>query len=57
MEVAREFPSAKVIGFDLSPIERDQVPENCSFEVGDLTKELGRYPTGTFDFVHSRYVA
>lgn len=55
MEVAKDYPNAKIIGFDLSPINRDGVPSNCTFEVGDLNKDLGRYPDGTFDFVHSRY--
>jgi len=54
MEVAKEYPDAKVIGFDLSPISPDDVPANCTFEIGDLNKDLGRYRDGTFNFVHSR---
>jgi len=57
VEVAKEYPSANVIGFDLSPISRKQVPANCTFEVGDLTLDLGRYPEGTFDLVHSRNIS
>src|SRR5271170_15722 len=41
VEVAEEFPSATVIGVDLSPIEPPgKVPENCEFVVGDLTDGL-----------------
>jgi hypothetical protein len=55
MEVAKEYPDAKVIGFDLSPTSRDDVPPNSTFEISDLNKDLGQYPDGTFDFVHSRH--
>ncbi|KAN0101519.1 S-adenosyl-L-methionine-dependent methyltransferase [Hyaloscypha variabilis] len=35
MEFADQFPSAKVIGTDLSPIQPEFVPPNCFFEVND----------------------
>ena len=54
-EVAEEFPSATVIGLDISPVTRTDVPPNCRFVTADLTKGLP-FEDGTFDFVHSRYL-
>ncbi|CAK7222064.1 hypothetical protein SCUCBS95973_004714 [Sporothrix curviconia] len=39
MEYADEHPDAEVIGVDLSPIQPEFVPPNCSFEVDDIEKE------------------
>ncbi|CAK7199455.1 hypothetical protein SEUCBS139899_002135 [Sporothrix eucalyptigena] len=39
MEYADEHPEAEVIGVDLSPIQPEFVPPNCSFEVDDIEKE------------------
>ncbi|CAK7219015.1 hypothetical protein SBRCBS47491_003702 [Sporothrix bragantina] len=49
MEYADEHPDAEVIGVDLSPIQPEFVPPNCSFEVDDVEKEWtwGR----PFDFI------
>lgn len=35
IEFATKYPSARVIGTDLSPIQPVYVPPNCSFEVDD----------------------
>lgn len=56
IEVADQFPSAHVVGMDLSPIQPTTVPLNCEFMVGDLTKELNKFNDGSMDLVHSRYV-
>jgi ubiquinone/menaquinone biosynthesis C-methylase UbiE len=53
MEVAQQFPQAKVVGFDLSPIERRNKPANCEFIVGDLNKGLP-FADNSMDLVHSR---
>jgi len=54
VEVADEFPSATVIGLDLSPIEpQSTIPKNCEFVVGDLTDGL-KFDEGSVDLVHSR---
>jgi hypothetical protein len=55
LEVAQEYPGTLVIGMDLSPIQRQAVPPNCIFMVGDLTKDLVEFHNGSFDLVHSRY--
>ncbi|WWC64242.1 uncharacterized protein I303_106851 [Kwoniella dejecticola CBS 10117] len=53
VEIAREFPEAEVIGIDLVPIQPDNLPDNCSFTIDDITKGLP-YPDGTFDLVTGR---
>jgi Methyltransferase domain len=55
-QVADEFPTARVIGLDLSPIQPTLVPLNCEFMVGDLTQDLGDFNEGSIDLVHSRQV-
>ncbi|KIH87705.1 methyltransferase domain containing protein [Sporothrix brasiliensis 5110] len=49
MEYADEHPDAEVIGVDLSPIQPEFVPPNCSFEVDDIEKEWTW--TKPFDFI------
>ncbi|KAH7471942.1 hypothetical protein FOMA001_g13502 [Fusarium oxysporum f. sp. matthiolae] len=52
MDFADEYPSAEVIGTDLSPIQPKWTPPNCTFEVDDFEAEwLYSKP---FDFIHSR---
>ena len=47
------YPSAEVIGTDLSPIQPDFVPPNCRFEIDDAEDEWA-YGPSPFDFVHLR---
>ncbi|SCO12194.1 related to TAM domain methyltransferase [Fusarium fujikuroi] len=52
IDFADEHPSAEVIGNDLSPIQPEWNPPNCTFEVDDFEDEwLYR---SEFDFVHAR---
>ncbi|KAF8536850.1 TAM domain methyltransferase, partial [Trichophaea hybrida] len=53
IDCADEYPSAEVIGNDLSPIQPHWVPPNCRFEVDDFEQEWP-YESGTFDIVHAR---
>jgi len=55
IEVAKEFPSAHVIGMDISVIQPTNGPMNCEFRFGDLTKDLYKFESDSFDYVHSRY--
>ncbi|KAH7360408.1 S-adenosyl-L-methionine-dependent methyltransferase [Rhexocercosporidium sp. MPI-PUGE-AT-0058] len=52
IDFANRFPSAQVIGTDLSPIQPDFVPANCQFEVEDAEDEWTY--SQKFDFVHGR---
>ncbi|KAJ3549015.1 hypothetical protein NM208_g712 [Fusarium decemcellulare] len=52
MDFADEYPSAEVIGTDLSPIQPGWVPPNCIFEVDDFESD---WPfEEPFDFIHAR---
>jgi trans-aconitate methyltransferase len=54
MEFADEFPSAVVIGTDLSPIQPHWVPPNCKFVVDDAEGDWLYRPDEAFDFIHGR---
>ncbi|GAB1315639.1 hypothetical protein MFIFM68171_05849 [Madurella fahalii] len=54
IEYAEEHPDAEVIGVDLSPVQPDFVPPNCSFEIDDLEKEWTW--SKPFDFIISRFM-
>ncbi|KAF4958037.1 hypothetical protein FSARC_11123 [Fusarium sarcochroum] len=52
IDFADEFPSAEVLGTDLSPIQPEWTPPNCVFEVDDFEADwLYHNP---FDFIHAR---
>ncbi|OQV09648.1 Methyltransferase domain-containing protein [Cladophialophora immunda] len=53
IEFADMFPSAVVTGTDLSPIQPEWVPPNCSFEIDDAEAEW-TWDEGTFDYIHNR---
>lgn len=47
------YPTASVIGTDLSPIQPSLVPPNLQFEVDDFELEW-TYTKESFDFIHAR---
>lgn len=51
--MADQYPSATVIGTDLSPIQPEWVPLNCHFEIDDVTLEW-TFPENHLDFTHVR---
>jgi len=52
IEFADEFPSAAVLGIDLSPIQPEYVPINCSFRVDNAEHE---WPSNeVYDLIHTR---
>ncbi|KAK4238780.1 S-adenosyl-L-methionine-dependent methyltransferase, partial [Achaetomium macrosporum] len=53
IDFADEYPSAEVIGTDLSPIQPSWVPPNCKFEL-DNCELAWTYPDNTFDYIHIR---
>ncbi|KAJ6258203.1 hypothetical protein Dda_7122 [Drechslerella dactyloides] len=55
IEMADNYPSAHIIGNDISPIQPGWVPPNVSFEVDDVEKEWA-YGENTFDLIYSRYM-
>jgi SAM-dependent methyltransferase len=52
IDFASNFPSADVIGIDLSPIQPAFVPPNCRFEVDDAEDEW--IYSHKFDYIHGR---
>lgn len=53
IDFADQYPSAQVIGTDLSPIQPSWVPPNCKFEIDDAEMEW-TYQANSFDFIHVR---
>ncbi|PSN65175.1 S-adenosyl-L-methionine-dependent methyltransferase [Corynespora cassiicola Philippines] len=53
IDMADYFPSAEIIGTDLSPIQATTAPPNIRFEVDDASSEW-TYPADAFDFIHIR---
>ena len=51
--MADQYPSATVIGTDLSPIQPEWVPPNCHFEIDDVSLDW-TFPSNHFDFIHIR---
>ncbi|KAL1302417.1 hypothetical protein AAFC00_002811 [Neodothiora populina] len=56
VEMADKYPSADVIGVDLSPHQPDWVPPNCRFVVDDIEVEW-LHPENHFDLIHARHMA
>ncbi|KAF3904664.1 hypothetical protein ABW21_db0207669 [Orbilia brochopaga] len=56
IDMADKYPSAEVIGTDLSPIQPTWVPPNLRFEVDDC-EETWVYAKNSFDFIHIRNLA
>lgn len=54
---ADEFPSAEIIGTDLSAIQPSWVPPNCKFYVDDVESDWTWSPDQKFDFIHGRGMA
>jgi trans-aconitate methyltransferase len=54
IDFADEFPSAMVIGTDLSPIQPSWVPPSCVFYIEDSDTEWTFKPHEAFDFIHGR---
>ncbi|KAF4446728.1 hypothetical protein F53441_9661 [Fusarium austroafricanum] len=52
IDFADEFPAAEVLGTDLSPIQPQWTPPNCTFEVDDFESEW--VFRQQFDFIHAR---
>lgn len=56
--MARKYKHAQVVGIDLAPVpvDPDNLPPNCHFEVDDVQLGLTHFH-GQFDVVHSRLIA
>ena len=54
MAVGEQYPSAEVLGIDLSPIQPEWVPPNVRFAVDDVESPW-LFPRNNFDYIHSRH--
>jgi len=54
LEVAEEFPEAEIIGTDLSPIQPNFSPPNCTFIIDDAESDWAFTKDDAFDFIHAR---
>lgn len=54
IELADEFPTAEVVGTDLSPIQPNYSPPNCRFFVDDVESEWAFTRAEAFDYIHGR---
>ncbi|KIW07998.1 uncharacterized protein PV09_00944 [Verruconis gallopava] len=54
IDMADKYPSAFVIGNDISPVQTNVIPPNLQFEVDDIEQEW-QY-SYQFDFIHCRYL-
>ncbi|KAJ4346389.1 uncharacterized protein N0V89_010318 [Didymosphaeria variabile] len=52
MDFAEQYPDARVMGTDLSPIQPNYVPTNCHFEIADAEDEWNF--SRPFDYIHGR---
>ncbi|KAL1961504.1 hypothetical protein VTN77DRAFT_1665 [Rasamsonia byssochlamydoides] len=55
IEFGEQFPSAEVIGVDLSPIQPSMVPPNVKFLIDDI--EADWIYDRSFDYIHVRFLA
>ncbi|UKZ75162.1 hypothetical protein TrVFT333_002836 [Trichoderma virens FT-333] len=53
IDMADKYPSAEIVGTDISPIQPMWVPPNCIFHIEDAQLEW-TYPEESFDFIHIR---
>lgn len=55
IDFADQYPSASVIGTDLSPSQPTWIPPNLKFEIDDATQEW-TFSENHFDYIHMRYL-
>ncbi|KAI1454082.1 S-adenosyl-L-methionine-dependent methyltransferase [Annulohypoxylon moriforme] len=55
IEMGDTYPSANVLGIDLSPIQPQWVPPNVRFMVDDVESPW-LHPKNHFDYIHSRHM-
>lgn len=54
LEMADDFPDAEIVGTDLSPIQPNWAPPNCTFNVDDAESDWTFTPAEAFDYIHAR---
>jgi len=54
VEMAELFPSASIIGTDLSPVQPTTIPANVHFLIDDASEPDWLYPPAHFSYIHTR---
>ncbi|OBT73167.1 hypothetical protein VF21_07931 [Pseudogymnoascus sp. 05NY08] len=57
IDVADEYPSAQVVGIDLSPIQPSWVAPNCEFVIDNAEEEWPYTQSKAFDLIHWRVLS
>jgi SAM-dependent methyltransferase len=59
--MAKKFSNCEVIGIDVAPVpvEPENLPPNCHFEMDDIQLGLGHFhlPSNQFDLIHARFIS
>jgi len=55
IDMADKFPSAEVIGIDITPTQPNWVPTNLTFQIDDAQLDW-TFPENHFDFIYVRYL-
>ncbi|KAH7171324.1 S-adenosyl-L-methionine-dependent methyltransferase [Dactylonectria macrodidyma] len=55
IDVADEYPSADVLGFDISAVQPSWVPPNCRFQIDDAQLDW-TFKENEYDLIHMRYL-
>ena len=55
MSKGDKYPSALVLGNDISPVQPTKVPLNVNFELDDMERDWAFL--SEFDLIHGRYLA
>ncbi|CCA67628.1 hypothetical protein PIIN_01456 [Serendipita indica DSM 11827] len=59
IEMAKEYPNASIVALDLAPapIDLENIPPNCRFEIDDVNLGLSHYHGNSrFDIIHTRCI-
>ncbi|MCJ1362712.1 hypothetical protein MMC16_001818 [Acarospora aff. strigata] len=54
IDMAELFPSASIIGTDLSPTQPNMIPSNVHFLIDDASEPDWLYPPSHFSYIHTR---
>ncbi|KAI9373650.1 S-adenosyl-L-methionine-dependent methyltransferase [Aspergillus egyptiacus] len=54
LEMAEVFPEAEIVGTDLSPIQPNFSPPNCTFIIDDVESDWAFTKEEAFDYIHAR---
>ncbi|KAG7106465.1 Secondary metabolism regulator LAE1 like protein [Verticillium longisporum] len=55
IDMADEFPSAEVLGTDISAVQPSWLPPNCKFEIDDAQLDW-TFPVNHFSYIHARHL-